>query len=100
MWKIPDASRALTADPLIGMSLADSQRFDSPRSLGQRPRCVACQDVIGIYEPLVQLVDGVAWRTSRAAEPTLGAAGGELYHAACYERLDQNRRLAGGSLDP
>jgi hypothetical protein len=50
------------------------------------PRCLVCGEVIGVYEPLVQVfADGVR-ESSRAAEPALsGGAGGSLYHAACYQ---------------
>jgi hypothetical protein len=48
---------------------------------------MACGDVVGVYEPVVHLFGGFAWGTSRAAEPGVATAGGELYHAACYERL-------------
>ena len=48
------------------------------------PRCQHCEDVIGVYEPMIVLSDGRARDTSRAAEP--GGAGpiGECYHHACY----------------
>jgi hypothetical protein len=49
------------------------------------PRCARCNDVIGVYEPLVQVVGDRARRTSRAAEPTLAALAGLIYHVECYE---------------
>lgn len=52
----------------------------------ERVRCGACSDVIGVYEPLVRVLDAVVWHTSRAAEPNLAAAGGVLYHRHCFER--------------
>jgi len=43
--------------------------------------------VIGVYEPLVHVFGDFVWRTSRAAEPGVTSAEGELYHADCYERF-------------
>jgi len=49
-------------------------------------RCKHCDDVIGMYEPMIVLRDGQAHSTSRAAAQE-GARGlhGQCYHAACYE---------------
>jgi hypothetical protein len=45
-----------------------------------------CSDVIGVYEPLVEVIGAVPWKIARAAEPGLApAAGVERYHAACNE---------------
>lgn len=49
------------------------------------PRCSVCDDVIGVYEPLVHLGD-FATRTSRAVEPEI-CSNGQCYHLACYEQL-------------
>jgi hypothetical protein len=58
-------------------------------------RCARCRDVIGVYEPLLHVVDGIARRTSRAAEPELvHAEGGSCYHLACGE-LDRGGIVAG-----
>ena len=46
----------------------------------------ACDDIIGVYEPLVHLGDGFATRTSRAAEPEI-CSSGDCFHLECYERL-------------
>ncbi|HTX09209.1 MAG TPA: hypothetical protein VME22_11395 [Solirubrobacteraceae bacterium] len=43
--------------------------------------------MIGVYEPLVHVFEGLVWRTSRAAEPAVAGAAGTLYHAGCYERM-------------
>lgn len=67
------------------MELRDHERSDSASSSGNRPRCAACQDVIGVYEPLVHVFAGFAWRTSRAAEPGITTAAGMLFHLSCYE---------------
>jgi hypothetical protein len=49
-------------------------------------RCHHCGDVIGAYEPVTMLADGVARITSRAAAGDARAPLGECYHAACYAR--------------
>jgi hypothetical protein len=48
------------------------------------PRCGVCRDVIGVYEPLVRVLDGSVYETSRAAEPHLEDAGEPWYHRSCY----------------
>lgn len=49
-------------------------------------RCVHCEDVIGVYEPMIVLHNGRARTTSKAAEQDgMGSFPGECYHAACYE---------------
>jgi hypothetical protein len=54
-------------------------------------RCAGCGEIIGVYEPLVHVVDGVAHRTSRAADPGLvSAPAARLYHLACSD-LDDPR---------
>lgn len=50
-------------------------------------RCASCGGVIGVYEPLVQVVDGIARKTSRAADPHLARAQADAcYHLACREK--------------
>ena len=51
------------------------------------PRCTACDDVIGVYEPLIHVVGGAARRTSLTADPEVCSSGGRCYHLECYERL-------------
>jgi hypothetical protein len=51
-------------------------------------RCRHCEDVIGVYEPMIVLCDGRARGTSRAAEPSVGDDAGECYHRACYVHAD------------
>jgi hypothetical protein len=53
------------------------------------PTCRDCGDVIGAYEPMVVLTDGLARSTSRAAEPKDERLVGECYHGACYERKQE-----------
>ena len=60
---------------------------DEDGSSAVLPRCTACDDVIGVYEPLVHTFGGFAHRTSRAVEPGVFACEGECYHLDCYERL-------------
>lgn len=51
------------------------------------PRCEQCGEVIGVYEPLFHVLDGVAVETSRAAQSELSyGARGSYYHARCYEQ--------------
>lgn len=50
------------------------------------PRCTACDDVIGVYEPLVHVFGGAARRTSLTADPHV-CSNGRCYHLDCYERL-------------
>jgi hypothetical protein len=52
----------------------------------ERPRCPVCDDIVGVYEPLVHLGEGIATRTSRAVEPEI-CSSGECFHVACYEGL-------------
>jgi hypothetical protein len=64
--------------------------------------CCVCDDVIGVYEPLIALVNGSARTTSRAAEPGLPGAAAPYYHEACYVAYEDRRaapvsRVAGGS---
>jgi hypothetical protein len=51
------------------------------------PRCPACEDVLGVYEPIMHVLGTYARRTSRAAEPTVSSGEGQCYHLGCYERL-------------
>ena len=50
-------------------------------------RCARCGEVIGVYEPLVHLVGGIAQTTSRAANPDIIHAR-PVYHAACIAPAD------------
>jgi hypothetical protein len=55
------------------------------------PSCRDCGEPIGVYEPLIALVEGQPRETSRAAQTHLGELAAECYHRACYERRDQAR---------
>ncbi len=50
-------------------------------------RCHICGEVIGVYEPLVRLLDGHAFETSRALELDSAERSGGVYHRVCFERL-------------
>ncbi len=52
--------------------------------MAQRLICHHCTEVIGVYEPVVVVIDGEVRETSRAAEPTIGTDAAECYHRACY----------------
>ncbi len=57
------------------------------------PRCSHCGDVIGVYEPIVVLVDGGPHRTSRARLGGDARPAAECYHDDCYARLLGERPL-------
>jgi len=57
-----------------------------------RLTCQHCADVIGVYEPVVVVIDGVVRETSRAAEPATNPVVRECYHRACY--LERGRFTA------
>jgi hypothetical protein len=49
--------------------------------------CAYCGEVIGVYEPMVAVIDGRARNTSLAAEAeTFEAAGALRYHRSCYAK--------------
>jgi hypothetical protein len=47
-------------------------------------RCGHCDDVIGVYEPIVVVHDGVPVRTSRAASELEQLSDKPSFHAACF----------------
>jgi hypothetical protein len=47
-------------------------------------RCQRCEDVIGVYEPMIVVVDGQPRETSRAADDTTKALTGIYYHRSCF----------------
>jgi len=51
-------------------------------------RCRRCGDVIGVYEPLVMLVEGRIYETSRAHDPSAAESLGDHYHRSCYEVMN------------
>jgi hypothetical protein len=58
-------------------------------------RCHRCGEVIGVYEPLVMLLDGRARETSRALEPATADRDGDCYHRACYQGPGEDELLTG-----
>jgi len=58
------------------------------------PRCQQCDEIIGVYEPLVMARDGVPHTTSIAAEPHLFPAVEVCYHGACYEHRASSDSVA------
>ncbi len=65
--------------------------------MSQLLRCEHCGEVIGVYEPLVRVLDGRAYESSRALEAACLDRGGEHYHRTCYERLSGEQPLIGWS---
>lgn len=66
-----------------------------PSPISEFVRCAHCSDVIGVYEPLVRVLNGRTYETSRALQPVSCDQGAEHYHRACYERLGEDRPLIG-----
>ena len=58
-------------------------------------RCHHCEDVIGVYEPMIALTDGQARNTSRAAEQDDREPAGECYHSACFTRVHGEHEVLG-----
>jgi hypothetical protein len=50
-------------------------------------RCHRCGDQIGVYEPLLTLVNGRAYETSRIADPQAAASFSECYHRECFKAM-------------
>jgi hypothetical protein len=48
------------------------------------PTCGHCRDVIGVYEPMVVLLDGEALLTSRAVADRELPHDARRYHEACF----------------
>lgn len=57
-------------------------------------RCRHCSDLIGVYEPLVVLRDGVPVRTSRAAAPGQPLDASQCFHAECFESRTASEDLS------
>ena len=66
-----------------------------PTGMSESLRCQDCGEVIGVYEPLVRVLDGRAYESSRAREPACPERGGVHFHRACYERLSEDPPLLG-----
>jgi hypothetical protein len=61
-------------------------------------RCRDCNEVIGVYEPLVVHDGSSARTTSRAAEPDLRAGAAAYYHPHCQaaDRRPERQTASGG----
>lgn len=59
----------------------------------KRSTCDYCGEAIGVYEPVVVVVDGIARESSRAAEPWIGTPPARLFHRTCH--LERFGPLAG-----
>jgi hypothetical protein len=63
------------------------------------PRCRHCGDVIGVYEPVIVLVDGDPLSASRAVvHGTL--RGAPCFHETCFSRARAQPAGAQASEDP
>jgi hypothetical protein len=92
MWEISDGGIKRMADARV-MRPPEPERSKPPPFISERTLCALCRDVIGVYEPLVHVLGNLVSRTSLAAEPGVAIAGGERYHAGCYERSERDPQL-------
>jgi hypothetical protein len=53
-------------------------------------RCAHCGEVIGVYEPLVALVDGRASESSLVAEPACDRDADACFHRECFLELGED----------
>jgi hypothetical protein len=51
------------------------------------PRCGTCGQIIGVYEPVICVIDGVPYRTARAHDPDLLGRAAACYHDACRDLI-------------
>jgi hypothetical protein len=57
--------------------------------MNARLLCHRCGEPIGVYEPLLTLLDGRPHETSRAAEPRdARLLNGECFHRDCFEAIE------------
>jgi len=49
-----------------------------------RPRCHHCEDVIGVFEPVVLETQSGPYETSLIVDPWLAESRDPCYHRACY----------------
>jgi hypothetical protein len=52
--------------------------------------CARCDEVIGVYEPVIAVHDDEVKKTSLAADRELAARPGKLYHAACWTEVNRS----------
>jgi hypothetical protein len=55
-------------------------------------RCRACGDVIGVYEPLIALVDGVARESTRAEMIARKGKLPDCFHRGCLESREKAQK--------
>ncbi len=62
-------------------------RLNDATDLTEHPRCAACGERIGVYEPIVNVTGTTVSRTSLAMRPAPHVTGLEprLFHVDCYE---------------
>jgi hypothetical protein len=58
--------------------------------MNRTARCQQCDDVIGVYEPMIVFNDKRARGSSRAAEQAAGGPVGDCYHHLCRLRIKGN----------
>ena len=80
----PKLISMLLTDPPPGNDGGGAMSGDRPSPASTRLRCGLCEDVIGVYEPLITLADGQPRLTSRAAEAHVGAHRDPCFHRACF----------------
>ncbi|MHB8241981.1 MAG: hypothetical protein ACYDHN_08320 [Solirubrobacteraceae bacterium] len=59
--------------------------------------CHHCDETIGVYEPLITLVEGQARETSRAAIEHPDELAAPCYHRSCFEMSHSLRASRGAS---
>ena len=60
-------------------------------------RCRHCGDLIGVYEPLVTVVDDRPLETSKLAGPMAVTQVDSAYHRGCYEQIGAELHGGGSS---
>jgi hypothetical protein len=56
--------------------------------------CAHCGEVIGVYEPLIALVDGLPLETSLLAEPGSARSADDRFHRACFVEVHEGEAEA------
>jgi hypothetical protein len=74
---------------LVSLVGGATRQLQFEREPGGAPTCTLCGDVIGVYEPIVIVLDGSHLMTSRAAEPDMVAKAPARYHRSCVS--ERNR---------
>lgn len=61
-------------------------------------RCRHCRDVIGVYEPMVVLLEHQPVRTSRTTVAAEQLAAEPCFHASCYAELHDDATAGDAAL--